>query len=187
MSRSIALGISGGSSLELTFHFIRHFPKDYMLYVIPSKNAEILCKVERGTNLIREIKNIRQDNIEIHKKICSKLASGSFHFESCIVLPTSSNTLSHIATGLQNNLLTRVCAVCLKERRRLILCIREMPLSAILLENMHKLSLIGAQIAPPVAGYYAGINSLESLHDFLIGRYFDMLEIDNDLFKRWEG
>ncbi len=185
MKKSIVLGISGGSSLELTFNFIRHFPKDYMLYVVPSKNSEFLCKVERNTSLIREIENIRSENIEIHKKMCSKLASGSFYFESCIVLPTSSNTLSAVASGSQSNLLKRVCAVCLKEGRKLILCLREMPLSTILLENMHKLSLSGVCIAPPVAGYYAGLNTLEALHDFLIGRYFDMLGIENELFRRW--
>ena len=63
MKKSIVLGISGGSSLELTFNFIRHFPKDYMLYVVPSKNSEFLCKVERNTSLIREIENIRSENI----------------------------------------------------------------------------------------------------------------------------
>ena len=110
-----------------------------------------------------------------------------FFFSSCIILPTSSNTLSCIANGLQSNLLTRIAAVCLKEKRKLILGIREMPLSVVLLENMAKLATIGVYIAPPIAGYYSGICDLESLHDFLIGKYFDLLDIQNQLFMRWNG
>ena len=77
--------------------------------------------------------------------------------------------------------------MCLKEKRKLILGVREMPLSAILLENMAKLANLGVYIAPPIAGYYGGICDLESLHDFLVGKYFDMLDIPHDLFVRWDG
>ncbi|RDU67666.1 3-octaprenyl-4-hydroxybenzoate carboxy-lyase [Helicobacter didelphidarum] len=183
--RIIVLGISGGSSLELSFHFIKKFPKGSMLYVVPSKSANILCKAEKNLNLIDEIYKIRTQNLCIESKITSKLASGSFSFESYIILPTSSNTLSRIACGLQDNLLTRVAAICLKEQRKLILAVREMPLSPILLENMHKLALCGVCIAPPIVGYYSGVNNLESLHDFLIGKYFDVLGIRHNLFMRW--
>lgn len=184
--RKIALGISAGSCIDLTFHFIKHFPLDIMLYIVASNNAKILCKAEKNIDLIAEIKRIRAKSIKIEKSITSPLASGSFYFESCIILPTSSNTLSHIATGLQDNLLTRVAAVCLKEKRRLILAVREMPFSPILLENMTRLANIGVIIAPPVAGYYSDFSTLSGLHDFLVGRYFDMLGIENSLFKRWD-
>lgn len=183
----IVLGMSGGSCLELGLHFIKRFPKNRMLYVSPSYNAVLLCRAEKKQNLKHLIKEIRKDNIAIHDSITSPLASGSFFFSSCIILPTSSNTLSCIANGLQNNLLTRIAAVCLKEKRKLILGVREMPLSAILLENMTKLANIGVHIAPPIAGYYGGIYDLESLHDFLIGKYFDLLDIPHELFTRWNG
>ena len=74
-----------------------------------------------------------------------------------------------------------------KEKRTLILSIREMPLSAVLLENMQKLAIQGVFIAPPIAGYYSGIHNLESLHDFFIGRYFDILQIPHNLYRRWNG
>lgn len=183
----IVLGISGGSCLELSLHFIKRFPKNRMLYIVPSYNAMLLCRAEKKQNLKHLIKEIRKDNIEIHDSITSPLASGSFFFSSYIILPTSSNTLSCIANGLQSNLLTRIAAVCLKEKRKLILGIREMPLSVVLLENMAKLATIGVYIAPPIAGYYSGICDLESLHDFLIGKYFDLLDIQNQLFMRWNG
>ena len=75
----------------------------------------------------------------------------------------------------------------MKEKRTLILSIREMPLSAVLLENMQKLAIQGVFIAPPIAGYYSGIHNLESLHDFFIGRYFDILQIPHNLYRRWNG
>lgn len=187
LERPIVLGISGGSCLELSLHFIKRFPKNRMLYIVPSKNATLLCYAEKKQNLKNLINSLRRENIAIHDSITSPLASGSFFFSSCIILPTSSNTLSCIANGLQNNLLTRIAAVCLKEKRRLILGVREMPLSAILLENMTRLANIGVHIAPPIAGYYGGVCDLESLHDFLIGKYFDLLEIPNELFTRWNG
>ncbi len=185
--RIIVLGISGGSSLELSFHFIKRFPLDIMLYIVPSKNASIVCKAEKKMNLINHINTLRQYNIEIHQNITSKLASGSFRFESCIILPTSSNTLSCISNGLQNNLLTRVAGICLKEKRLLVLGVREMPLDSIMLSNMTRLAHSNVCIAPPIIGYYGNITSLESMQDFLVGKYFDILNIEHDLFKRWDG
>lgn len=184
-SSAIVLGISGGSCIELALHFIKKFPKNRTLYVVPTQNATLLYHAEKKQNLKNLINTIRKDNLIIHDSITSPLASGSFYFEACIILPTSSNTLSSIANGLQSNLLTRIGAVCLKEKRKLILGVREMPLNAILLENMVKLANLGVYIAPPIAGYYSGICDLESLHDFLIGKYFDMLNISHDLFMRW--
>lgn len=185
--RTLVLGISGSSCLELSLHFIKNLPLDIKLFVVPTKNAYTVCHVEKKQNLRRLIADLRVDNLEIHDSISSCLASGSFFFESCIILPTSSNTLSCIANGLQDNLLTRVAAICLKEGRNLVLAVREMPLSAILLENMAKLSSIGVCIAPPIVGYYSDVLDLESLHNFLIGKYFDILHIPHDLFKRWQG
>lgn len=183
--RKIVLGISAGSCIDLTFHFIKNLPKEIMLYVVPTNNAKVLCKAEKNLDLLSEIKRLRKLNLKIESSITSPLASGSFAFESCIVLPTSSNTLSSVASGLQENLLARVCAVCLKEKRRLILAVREMPLSPILLANMARLADIGVVIAPPVAGYYSHISTLDGLHNFLVGKYFDMLNIENSLYTRW--
>ncbi len=75
----------------------------------------------------------------------------------------------------------------LKENRPLLLAPREMPFSAIALENMLKLSRLGVSIAPPVSAYYAKTKTLEEMEDFFIGKWFDLLGIDHELFKRWEG
>ena len=75
----------------------------------------------------------------------------------------------------------------LKENRPLLLAPREMPFSTIALENMLKLSRLGVMIAPPVLAYYAEANTLEQMEDFLIGKWFDLLGIEHNLFKRWNG
>jgi 4-hydroxy-3-polyprenylbenzoate decarboxylase len=95
------------------------------------------------------------------------------------------NTLAKISSGIADNLITRTASVMLKERRKLILAPREMPYGTISLENMAKLSLNGVIIAPPVLGYYSEQQSLEDMEKFLIGKWFDLLGIEHNLFKRW--
>jgi 4-hydroxy-3-polyprenylbenzoate decarboxylase len=101
------------------------------------------------------------------------------------VTPCSINTLSKIAHGIADNLITRVAAVAIKERKKLLLAPREMPLSSIALENMLKLSQIGAIIAPPMLAYYSEQQSLEEMENFIIGRWLDLAGIKNSLYKRW--
>ena len=95
------------------------------------------------------------------------------------------NTLAKIACGIADNLITRAAAVMIKERRTLVLAPRGIPFSPIALENMHKLSMMGVIIAPPVLAYYGDQEDLESMENFMIGKWFDLLGIKNDLYKRW--
>jgi 4-hydroxy-3-polyprenylbenzoate decarboxylase len=95
------------------------------------------------------------------------------------------NTLAKIACGIADNLITRAAAVMIKERRTLVLAPREIPFSPIALENMHKLSMMGVIIAPPVLAYYGDQEDLESMENFMIGKWFDLLGIENNLYKRW--
>jgi 4-hydroxy-3-polyprenylbenzoate decarboxylase len=95
------------------------------------------------------------------------------------------NTLAKIACGIADNLITRAAAVMIKERRTLVLAPREIPFSPIALENMHKLSMLGVIIAPPVLAYYGDQEDLESMENFMIGKWFDLLGIENNLYKRW--
>jgi 4-hydroxy-3-polyprenylbenzoate decarboxylase len=95
------------------------------------------------------------------------------------------NTLAKIACGINDNLPTRVAAVALKEQKKLLLAPRELPFSAIALENMQKLASLGVIIAPPVMGYYSDASSLEEMERFIIGKWYDALGIENTLYKRW--
>lgn len=173
--KRLIVGISGASGVSLGKRFIDHLPQDIEVYTILSDHAKIVFE--------------REENIfELDDKdIGACTASGSFQTDGMVIIPCSMNSLAKIAHGIADNLLTRTASVMIKERRPLLLAPREMPFSPIALENMHKLSLVGTIIAPPVLGYYSGAQTLESMEDFMIGKWFDLLGIKHDLYKRWEG
>ena len=112
-------------------------------------------------------------------------SSGSFGIDATIVAPCSINTLAKIHAGFADTLITRAVAVALKERKRLVLGVREMPFSTLALEHAAKLSALGAVIAPPVFGYYSGQNSLEDMENFIIGKWLDLLGLEHQIYKRW--
>lgn len=121
-----------------------------------------------------------------HNDVGAKIASGSFLTDGMAICPCSSNTLGAVAAGLGDNIITRAAAVTLKESRRLILVPREMPLSAIDLENMLRLSRAGAIISPACPGFYLAPESIEDIVDFVVGRVLDLLGIAHELNVRWE-
>jgi 4-hydroxy-3-polyprenylbenzoate decarboxylase len=96
------------------------------------------------------------------------------------------NTLAKCAVGISDSLITRAFTVMLKEKREIIIAPREMPLNSIVLKNMLTLSKLGVVIAPPILGFYSAQQTLEDMENFLIGKWFDLLKIDNNLYKRWE-
>ena len=131
---------------------------------------------------------IEQENRKIYDEsdIAAPIASGSFPSEGMVIAPCSMNTLSKIACGIADNLVTRSAAVMIKEQRPLLLAPREIPFSAIAIENMLKLSRLGIIIAPPVMGYYSDHETVEEMENFIIGKWFDLLGIEHTLFKRWK-
>jgi 4-hydroxy-3-polyprenylbenzoate decarboxylase len=171
----LVVAITGASGIELGKKFIAYLPDGVDVHLIASDNA---LTVESFEN--RQITLHNADNI------AASISSGSFRVDATAVIPCSMNTLAKIACGISDNLTTRVAAVALKEQRKLLLAPRELPFSAIALENMLKLSRLGVIIAPPVMGYYAQTDSLEDMERFLIGKWYDALGIDNDLYRRWK-
>lgn len=113
------------------------------------------------------------------------VASGSSVADAMIVCPCSMGSLAAIAHGLGNNLIHRAADVILKERKRLILVPRETPFSSLHLENMLKLSNLGAVILPPNPAFYQGVSNIQDLIDFVVSRILDQLDIDNSLSPRW--
>jgi 2,5-furandicarboxylate decarboxylase 2 len=121
------------------------------------------------------------------KDIGATLSSGSFVTHGMVIAPCSMKTLGSIANGIADNLVSRAADVVLKERRKLILMVRETPLNLIHLRNMTTLSQIGAIIAPPVPAFYTKPESIDDIVNHTIGRVLDTLEIDAGYCKRWEG
>jgi polyprenyl P-hydroxybenzoate/phenylacrylic acid decarboxylase-like protein len=119
------------------------------------------------------------------KDIGATIASGSFLTRGMVVMPCSSHTLGAIASGLGDTLLTRAAAVTLKERRRLVLCHRESPLTLIDIENMRRVTQAGGIIAPTNPGFYLNPTTIADLVDFVVGKTLDLLDIEHELPVRW--
>ncbi|HHD81096.1 MAG TPA: UbiX family flavin prenyltransferase, partial [Campylobacterales bacterium] len=130
-----------------------------------------------------------EKKITLHsnENIGASIASGSFRVDATAIIPCSMNTLAKISCGIADNLVTRVASVALKEQKKLLLAPREMPFSAIALENMLKLSQLNVIIAPPVMGYYSQSDSVDDMERFIIGKWYDSLGIENSLYERWKG
>ncbi len=172
----LVVAISGASGVELGIKFIQYLPKEIEVHLITSSNALVVNQFEYKNNL-----TIHNDS-----NIASSIASGSFRVDATAIIPCSMNTLAKIACGIADNLVTRVASVALKEQKKLLLAPREMPFSAIALENMEKLAKLQVIIAPPVMGYYSQSQTIEEMERFIIGKWYDVLGIENNLYKRWE-
>jgi 4-hydroxy-3-polyprenylbenzoate decarboxylase len=120
-----------------------------------------------------------------YRDVGATIASGSFRHDGMIVVPCSSNTLSAVATGAQQNLLHRAAAVTLKERRRLVLVHRETPLSPVDIRNMQAATEAGAVICPANPGFYLLPQSIDDLIDFVVARVLDLVGVEHEVDVRW--
>jgi len=129
------------------------------------------------------------DRVVIHgdNDFGALIASGTFQHDGMIIVPCSSNTLNSVAAGMTNTLVQQAAAVCLKEKRKLIMAHRESPLSDIDIQSMATLSRAGAIIAPLAPGFYMLPKTVEDIVDFMAGRLMDQLGYDHDLPVRWTG
>lgn len=128
------------------------------------------------------------DVVHHPKDIGATLSSGSFITHGMVIAPCSMKTLGCIANGITDNLVSRAADVVLKERRKLILMVRESPLNLVHLRNMTTLSEMGAIIAPPVPAFYTQPQTIDDIVNHTVGRVLDSLNIDTvDCVKRWQG
>jgi len=177
----ILVAITGSSYPKIGLQLLNSIPKEHEIYAIISENAKNVLKFEENSEIC-EIKGVKfLDN----SNLAAPVSSGSFGVDCTIVAPCSINSLAKIAAGIADNLILRAAAVALKERKQLILGVREMPFSTISLEQMAKLSSQGVIIAPPILGTYAGSN-LEEIENFIVGKWLDLMKIENSLYKRWK-
>jgi 4-hydroxy-3-polyprenylbenzoate decarboxylase len=152
-------------------------------HLIVSKAAEMTLAYELGIKAadLEELASVRHAIGDVGAPI----SSGSFRTNGMIIAPCSIKTMSEIATGVTSNLISRAADVVLKERRRLVLMVRETPFHLGHLRTMTALAEMGAIIAPPLPAFYVGPKSVEDFVDQSVGRALDLLGIDNDLAKRW--
>ncbi len=153
-------------------------------HLVVSKTAQLTCAIESKMTL-NELKSLTE---EFHPvtDLAATIASGSFQTSGMIIAPCSVSTLAAIATGSAENLLTRAADVVLKERRRLVLMVRETPLHLGHLRNMVQATEMGAIIAPPVPAFYNAPQTIEHLVDNTVGRILDLFNIEVGLVKRWK-
>ncbi len=127
------------------------------------------------------------DQLHDIRDVGASLASGSFQCSGMVVAPCSMRTLAAVAHGLADNLITRAADVMLKERRRLLLMVRESPLSLVHLRNMVSVTEAGAIVCPPLPAFYLRPQSVDDIVDQSVARALDLLDIPHALATRWEG
>jgi 4-hydroxy-3-polyprenylbenzoate decarboxylase len=183
----LVVGITGASGaiygirlLEVLFSI-----KNVETHLIVSEPAEAIIKYETGRS-IEDVKELASFSYDI-RDIGAQISSGSFKTDGMIVAPCTVKTMSAIANSYSENLLIRVGDVTLKERRQLLLLVRETPLHLGHLRNMERLCEMGAIIMPPAPAFYHKPQTIQDIVDHTVGRMLDMFGIEHSLFQRWPG
>lgn len=177
------IGVTGASGVIYGIRLLEALPGKKT--VIVTDDAVKIAAVELGITK-RDILAKADAHFE-NTDMFSPLASGSVKFDSMVIAPCSTSTMSKIACGIADNLITRIASVALKERRRLVLLVRETPLSSIHLGNMERLASAGAIVMPASPAFYPMPKTVDELVDFVVGRVLDELGVENDLYRRWSG
>ena len=190
--RRIVVAVTGASGAAYARRLLQCLAEaDAEIHLVVTPYGRRLFKDELAIDKVcsESILGKASDRITCHayQDTGSVLASGSFKTDAMVVCPCSSNTLGAIASGLGSKLVTRAAAVTLKERRRLILALREMPMSSIDLRNALRLSEAGAIICPTSPGFYLLPQTIDDLIDFVVARLLDLMAIPHNLSGRWTG
>lgn len=154
-------------------------------HLILSKWAQRTIEHETSYT-VDQVRSLASVNYAI-SEMGAAVSSGSFQTDGMVVIPCSMRTLAAIAHGNGDHLVHRAADVILKERRRLVLVAREMPLSSIHLENMLTLARMGVTILPPVPAFYNHPQSIDDIVDHVIARVLDQFGLEADFAKRWDG
>ncbi|HVE37513.1 MAG TPA: UbiX family flavin prenyltransferase [Nitrososphaeraceae archaeon] len=181
----IVIGFSGASGIIYGIRLLEILNSiNIQTYLIISEWAKKNIEIETDKTLdyVKSLSSVNYDNF----KLDASVSSGSFLHNGMVIVPCSMKSLSSIANGYDDTLISRAASVTLKESRKLIIVPRETPLSRIHLENMVKLQEAGAIILPAMPGFYHKPSTIEEIIDHLVGKILDQLNIKHDLFKRWK-
>ncbi len=184
--RRLVIGISGASGTIYGIRMLEFLKKmDIETHLVMSKSAEMTLVYETDY----KPKDIKTLASVVHPAadIGASISSGSFATMGMIVVPCSIRTMSEIATGVTSSLMSRAADVVLKEKRRLVLAVRETPLHGGHLRTLTTLADIGAIIAPIVPAFYNKPKTVDDIINHTVGRLLDLLGIETKLVKRWQG
>jgi 4-hydroxy-3-polyprenylbenzoate decarboxylase len=184
--RRLIVGISGASGIVYGVRILQVLQhSDIETHLVMSDSARMTL----ATELDMSVKEVEALASEVHnaKNMGATISSGSFKTMGMVVAPCSIKSLSEIAYGMTSGLLSRAADVVLKERRRLVLLIRETPLHSGHLRTMLQASENGAILMPPVPALYARPQSIDDMVNHTVGRCLDLFDIETDLVKRWAG
>lgn len=183
--KRIIVGISGASGVTYGIRLLEILrPTDIETHLIMSNSAEITLAYESNLK-VSDVKNLANVTHNV-KDIAACLSSGSYRTLGMVIAPCSVRTMSEISSGVTSSLLTRSADVILKERRKLVLMVRETPLHTGHLRTMVNLSELGAIIAPPVPAFYSKPNNLDEMVDYSLGRILDLFDIEIQGMNRWD-
>ena len=186
MTNRIVIGITGASGVTYGVRMLRFLKDtDYETHLIISKAGMLNIEIETGYKA--EKVAAMADYTYDHVNVSASLASGSFLTKGMVVVPCTIKTLSVIANSYTENLLVRAADVTLKEKRKLVLVVRETPLHKGHLRLMTMAADMGAHILPPIPSFYHMPKTIDDIIDQTIGKIFDYIGIEHELFRRWNG
>ena len=186
MARRIIVGISGASGIVYGVRALQLLRDcGVETHLVMSKSAKLTLHHEMDMSLA----DVEALAGEVHavKNIGASIASGSFATDGMLIAPCSVRTMSEIATGVTSTLLTRAADVVLKERRRLVLLVRETPLNLVHLRNMVTVTEMGGVVFPPLPAFYHRPQTITEMVDHTCGRVLDLFGIEQDFSPRWAG
>lgn len=183
----VIVGITGASGAIYGIRLLQFLQSqpgvETHLVISEAAKQTIALETDSSPEMVALLADRAYDNTDLSAPI----SSGSFLTAGMVVAPCSIKTLSAIANSYDDNLITRAADVCLKERRRLILMVRETPLHLGHLELMACVTRMGAVVLPPCPAFYWGPRTVEDIVDHTIGKALDLLGVEHNLFQRWEG
>ncbi|MBI5639821.1 MAG: UbiX family flavin prenyltransferase [Nitrospirae bacterium] len=189
-------GITGATGSIIGLRVLRELAVTAEVHIVISQQSFSIMRDEAGVDWAGDSESDIEEKIRsfsgsvhIHYHDAGNfeapVASGSFRTDGMFVVPCSMKSLAGIANGYTNSLIERAADVTIKEGRPLVLAPREMPFSAIHLENMLKLARMGVKIAPPVMGFYHRPETIDEMVDFVSGKILDAMGIDHEIYRRW--
>ncbi|MDD5472610.1 MAG: UbiX family flavin prenyltransferase [Candidatus Methanoperedens sp.] len=185
MNSEIIIGISGASGVQYGIRLLETLKcmKGVETHLVISESAKELIGIETEYS-VRDVEQLA-DHVYGDDDFTAPIASGSHKTKGMIVAPCSMKTLASIAVGMSDMLISRAADVCLKEKRPLVLMVRETPLNLIHIENMERAIKAGASILPACPAFYPKPKTIDEIIDFMAGRALDLLNIEHNLYKRW--